>query len=233
MPYNHPVITRIKERIAANPDIKSRELTELLREDMATMSPPDLEYMTEGQTRRVYELNDGKAVLKMAKTGSGGESQNKSEAETYSCTGPKFFAEVYDSDPAGRWLVMERVSTNDGVKTRKLWSWFGKTSRLTDMATLVYAIKRGKVAELIATIENNKESNQAAKDEGIEWVYEFVKITNKCSVNTSDLHSGNVGIRDSTNTLVLIDYADYNLTDDDGMSSESVSLKELIYAGGN
>jgi len=230
MPYNHPAINRIKQRIAANPGINAHELTESLKKDMKTMS--DLMYMTEGRTRRIYALGDGKAVLKIAK--AGGESQNIDEAKVFECSGTKFFAEVYDSDPKGRWLVMERVITNDGAKTRKLWSWFGKTSRFTDMLVLVYAIRRGKTPELIATIENNKESNQEVKDEAIEWVNEFVKITDQCKVNTNDLHSGNVGIRESTNRLVLIDYADYNLTDqDDGISSESVSLKELIYAAGN
>lgn len=174
-------------------------------------------YVGEGVTRWVYDLGD--AVLKIEMPHS--DTQNKSEVDVFECSGPEFFAEIYDYDRENYgWLVMEKLDTNQQNMRRKLVSYFGEGTYYLHIDELVGEIKAGLLPAIINRIGEYAASNNI-REEAIRWVENFAEVTKRCDVETFDFHKGNVGLRRSTDQIVFLDYASYPSVDESGILTEN------------
>jgi len=207
----HPIISQIN----GLKDISS--VTKVLEDN-------NIPFLSEGTTRTVYDLGDG-TVLKLVIDPSF-VSQNWSEIKIFKCSGREFFAEIYEHDKRNLWLVMEKLDTDKSKILSNLAEMF-------EPAIVVNGIERS-----IRSVENFvhycvyrlTEVLQAAKTtEAADWARGFSAIVKTCKISEEDLHDNNVGIRPSTNTIVFLDYADYNLLSMEESVSPPPTLSSLIY----
>jgi 8-oxo-dGTP pyrophosphatase MutT (NUDIX family) len=153
-----------------------------------------------GLTRVVYALDDQR-VLKIARTPQA-TKYNEREYEYSSCPGAeKYLAKVLEHDVKFRWIVMERAEVNEQKIERIIAGWFRVPTTIHNMFG-----KLGSSPETVISLLKPKFEGGNVE----EWLINLAKMVKKCGVQTTDFHTGNIGIRKNTGELIFIDYADYD-----------------------
>jgi len=205
----HPLLKKVRAA-------KTKEALMALTETPQFMR----DFIGEGSTRGVYSLGADK-VLKLEKLES--DTQNKSEVEVFKCSGPEFFAEIYDYDKQNFWwLVMERTNTRTEAVEKKLTSYFGRDSKMRFIERLTYYLSENRLLDVLDAINTNQASTPTEKEEAKIWARHFASVINTCDINTMDLTDANVSVRPATNQIIFHDYADYDLA--------GASLSEIIFS---
>lgn len=181
-----------------------------------------LSKLGEGAFRFVYALNS-EAVLKLEE----GHDSNKKEVQAYECLTSKYATSVIAHDTKHyMWLVAERVKavpsekmlgdllkqhlslTKQQVKELKKYVWW-KESDATSFDPyspsefLVQLMKpTTNIIERIPTELRDQIFGQS------QWLQGLLGVLKKCRI-WPDLHTGNWGIRQSTEELVLLDYGEH------------------------
>lgn len=163
-----------------------------------------LKWLGDGLSRTVYELPDGKAVLKLQKIG---KNQNMFEYEASKCLDPNYIAKILKVAGDLSWLVMEKTTivptdqalTNEIVKRAPGMALFYKNS---------YSI--GDVVDYVVSddaVFHTQELVDAASKlvKTDKWINGLIKTMAQCQVSANDMHNNNWGIT-KDGRLVLIDY---------------------------
>ena len=179
----------------------------------------------QGTTRNVYILDN--EVLKIAQS-KYSVGQNQSEVEAFKCSGPQYLAAVTahdetvseDNQPNFHWLMMEKVDTDPRLLN------FVVASSFVDPKNSSQKMSLKDFAGFLSfkDFETLKKQVNPRKPKVKEWLGGFAEIVNKCNVSLGDAWAGNLGIRQSTGLIVLLDYADYSAQLEEGM----ILLKKLV-----
>lgn len=169
-------------------------------------------YISKGSTRSVYELGS-KFVLKVALYKSF-TSQNATEVKAYvSCPLPekeKYLAEIVDWDETNfYWLVMEKVGNDKEEKIEKVLDLLDPIEAFPDYED--EGSKETRAEYLLTKLSNMMWRDLILNSPNKDWVRGLRKIVEHCKIYIDDIFLENVGIRQSTGELVIIDYAQRNM----------------------
>lgn len=166
---------------------KESKIRELLLNNLG------LKLINSGQQRSVYQINKD-TVIKVAFNVKGLKN-NLSEAEKSKCDSQsRFITKIYDVHPEGLWIVAESLNSNPN----DVDSWF--LDHFDHMADDVFNFLAKKQFKYLQQVAND--------DKSLEWMYGLESFIKQCNIDTSDLHKENWGIREKTNEIVILDFAD-------------------------
>lgn len=150
-----------------------------------------------GATRTVYDFGNG-LVLKIVND-SEKIYANKFEAQTYSCLGYDYAAEVKLVDEDGLWLIMEKVKKINSVIFEE------EVAKLLNLSENTFEPLKGKLERIFQNSFIDTEYTEQFYKQS-EWYRGLYDKLKQCRVWSGDLASKNFGIRPKTKQLVLLDF---------------------------
>jgi len=167
-----------------------------------------------GSSRIVFALNDLQALKIARKPDS--RVQNVNEVKAFECLQrSKNFAQIYESDPEGKWLIVERAAENFSVGAEEgfldLFNKQAGTSLTVDnypqffemmnVTNFPAFLKSAEITpELQEVINQYQQAIRSSK-----WFRQFKSLIQNCHVSSRDFKPDNWG-RMKDGRLALVDY---------------------------
>lgn len=168
-----------------------------------------LELVGEGGERVVFALNPEKVVkLQRSKYGT----QNQIEAELAVCSDSKYTTRTYQHAKDYSWIVAEKVrlpmvSELNSKIAELTYGLIYNVSHLGEVISSPLIRAKNKLMTKYQ-IGKEKRNNEifVTLMETNDWFKGFYETLLHCNIDARDFHEGNFGIRDSDDSLVLLDY---------------------------
>jgi hypothetical protein len=161
-----------------------------------------------GASRYVYDIGDGK-VLKV----SFGGGQNFQEIKNWECIKEvsgqeKYFTQIYEWDLNYTWIIAEKVKpVSEGFVNSYIDSKLGLTkeshdkfkiyvnySLIFDLLEMDFFDIKSTYKFLVPFLKNS------------QWFMKFHDVVQQCNITTFDFRVDNLGLRQGSNDLVVLDY---------------------------
>lgn len=184
------------------PSFSFEELRKLKTpENVLAYASQHLKQLGKGSTRTVFELPDGKTVLKVP-TATGDEWQNEDEFKAHACAANSpYITKIFKKAPKYTWLIMEKAQPiTEAQCDQKFMELTGLPTNEISKAMLVGFSPSKNWSHYSEAVENHKRLFSTNS-----WYKGFFETFQRCKMHPDEVAAENMGLTED-GRFVFIDF---------------------------